>query len=116
MASAAKNRQGRDTRRQLVRVAERLFAEHGVDGVSIRAVNAAADLGAASIHYHFGSKDKLVEAVIDEHGAWVSARVQARAAELAARPDRRAASSWSRPSPCPIWSCSSASAFAAFAG
>ena len=87
MASAAKNRQGRDTRRQLVRVAERLFAEHGVDGVSIRAVNAAADLGAASIHYHFGSKEKLVEAVIDEHGAWVSARVQARAAELAARPE-----------------------------
>src|SRR3954452_7097360 len=87
MGSVAKNRQGRDTRRHLVRVAERLFAEHGVDGVSIRAINAAADLGAASIHYHFGSKEKLIEAVVDEHGAWVSARVQARAAELAARPE-----------------------------
>src|SRR3954447_2559615 len=85
MGSVAKNRQGRDTRRHLVRVAERLFAEHGVDGVSIRAVNAAADLGAASIHYHFGSKEKLIEAVVDEHGAWVSARVRARATDLAAR-------------------------------
>src|SRR3954451_24345767 len=85
MASAAKNRQGRDTRRQLLRVAERLFAEQGVDGVSIRAVNAAAELGAASIHYHFGSKEKLIEAVVDVHGAWVSARVRARAAELAAQ-------------------------------
>src|SRR3954454_18258780 len=85
MASAAKNRQGRDPRRHLVRVAERLFAEHGVDGVSIRAVNAAADLGAASIHYHLGSKDKLIEAVIAERGASVSARGHARGAEAAAR-------------------------------
>ena len=41
--------------------------------------------GAASIHYHFGSKHKLVEAVVDEHGAAVSERVDARVRELAAR-------------------------------
>ena len=83
--SAHKNRQGVETRRQLVKVAERLFAEQGIDGVSIRAVNAAANLGAASIHYHFGSKHKLLEAVVDEHGAAVSERVDARVRELAAR-------------------------------
>lgn len=83
--TATKNRQGIETRRQLVKVAERLFAERGLDGVSIRAVNAAADLGAASIHYHFGSKERLIDAVVDEHGAWVSARVTARIDELAAR-------------------------------
>lgn len=83
--SAHKNRQGVETRRQLVKVAERLFAEQGIDGVSIRAVNAAANLGAASIHYHFGSKQKLIEAVVDEHGAAVSARVEARVRELSER-------------------------------
>jgi AcrR family transcriptional regulator len=85
--SAHKNRQGAETRRHLIRVAERLFAERGLDGVSIRGVNAAAHLGAASIHYHFGSKERLVEAVVDEHGAWVSARVGARVRALAERPD-----------------------------
>jgi AcrR family transcriptional regulator len=83
--TAHKNRQGIETRRHLVTVAERLFAERGIDGVSIRAVNAAAALGAASVHYHFGSKQRLVEAVVDEHGSWVSARVNARVHELADR-------------------------------
>lgn len=86
MASAHKNRQGVETRRRLVKVAERLFAERGLDAVSIRAVNAAADLGAASIHYHFGSKERLLEAVVHEHGVWVSARVNSRVHELAGRP------------------------------
>src|SRR6059058_2707639 len=87
MASAAKNRQGRDTRRQLVRVAERLFAEEGVDAVSIRAVNAAAKLGAASIHYHFGSKEKLVEAVVLDQGQRVTDRIRERCQELAEQAD-----------------------------
>src|SRR3954464_7047363 len=85
MSSAAKNRQGRDTRRHLVRVAERLFAEHGVDAVSIRAVNAAADLGAASVHYHFGSRERLLEAVVQDQGRRVVTGVLERARELAAR-------------------------------
>ncbi|WP_156135542.1 TetR/AcrR family transcriptional regulator [Novosphingobium malaysiense] len=48
----------------LILAAERLMAEHGVLGVSLRQVNLAAghrNLGAA--HYHFGSREGLCRAV-----------------------------------------------------
>ncbi|MFN8628716.1 MAG: helix-turn-helix domain-containing protein [Candidatus Binatia bacterium] len=44
--------------------AEELFATFGVEGVSIRSINAAAGLAAPSVHYHFGSKDDLLSAVL----------------------------------------------------
>ena len=80
-----RNRQGADTRQHLVRVAERLFSEQGIDRVSIRSVNTAAALGAASTHYHFGSKDTLVEAVVRDLGPWVRDRVVERTRRLAAQ-------------------------------
>ena len=49
----------------LILAAERLFAERGVDGVSLRQINQAADQkNTAAAHYHFGSKDGLVQAVL----------------------------------------------------
>jgi AcrR family transcriptional regulator len=49
----------------LILAAERLFAERGVDGVSLRQINQAADhRNTAAAHYHFGSKDGLVQAVL----------------------------------------------------
>ena len=45
--------------------AEELFAEHGLAGVSLRAINARADLSPAALHYHFGTKDALVEALLE---------------------------------------------------
>lgn len=51
-----------DTR--LLRAAERLFAEHGVGAVSLRAVMQEAGTNVAAVHYHFGSKEALVEAVV----------------------------------------------------
>jgi AcrR family transcriptional regulator len=44
-------------------VAERLFATHGYDGVSLRALAAAADADIGLLHYHFGSKLDLYRAV-----------------------------------------------------
>lgn len=76
VASSQRNRQGADTRRRIIRVAEKLFAEQGVEGVSIRAVNAACGIGAASIHYHFGSREKLLEAVVQDHGADVADEIR----------------------------------------
>lgn len=76
MAPSPRNRQGADTRRRIIRVAEKLFAEQGVEGVSIRAVNAACGTGAASIHYHFGSREKLLEAVVQDHGADVASEIR----------------------------------------
>jgi AcrR family transcriptional regulator len=52
------------TKEQIVRVAERLFGERGVDGVSLRQIGAAAGNGNNSVvQYHFGSKDQLIRAI-----------------------------------------------------
>jgi len=53
------------TRERLLDAAERLFAAHGIRAVSLRAVNAAAGAGNVSAaHYHFGSKDGVVRALV----------------------------------------------------
>lgn len=52
------------TEARLVLAAERLFAAHGVRAVSLRAVMNEAEANVASVHYHFGSKDALLEAVV----------------------------------------------------
>lgn len=44
-------------------MAERLFAEHGLSGVGMRAISAEAEVNLASIAYHFGSKEGLLEAL-----------------------------------------------------
>lgn len=62
------------TDRRLLLAAERLFAERGIDAVSLRAVMAAAGANVASVHYHFGSKAALVEALIKDRSGHVSVR------------------------------------------
>jgi AcrR family transcriptional regulator len=50
----------------LLTAAERLFAERGLDGVSLREIAAAAGQGNNSaVQYHFGSRDGLVRAVFE---------------------------------------------------
>ena len=39
---------------------EQLFADHGWNAVSIRTIVAAADVNLAALHYHFGSKERLL--------------------------------------------------------
>lgn len=47
----------------------RLFAEHGIQGVTVREIaEAAGQKNHAAVTYHFGSKEELVRAVI-VHGA-----------------------------------------------
>src|SRR3954447_20506085 len=85
-------RPGIDGRELLLAAALKLFAEQGVDGVSIRAVNREAGLGPASVHYHFGTKEALVDAVLHEYGDAVIEGVKGRAKEIAASetpPDAR---------------------------
>ncbi|HEX9032330.1 MAG TPA: TetR family transcriptional regulator [Streptosporangiaceae bacterium] len=65
---------GLPTERRLLLAAERLFAERGIDAVSLRSVMAAAGANVASVHYHFGSKQALVEALISDRSGHVSAR------------------------------------------
>jgi AcrR family transcriptional regulator len=56
-------------RERILEVAERLFAEHGMSGVGLRAISAEANVNLASIAYHFGSKDGLLEALFAQRAA-----------------------------------------------
>jgi AcrR family transcriptional regulator len=56
---------GRATALQLIRTAERLFALNGLAGVSLRQIATESGSGNTSaVHYHFGSKEGLVQAII----------------------------------------------------
>lgn len=52
-------------REKLLDCAEHLFAEHGLEGVSLRAINAEAGLSPAALHYHFGTQQALIEALLE---------------------------------------------------
>lgn len=56
---------GAATRERILRAAERLFAERGIDAVSIRDITSEAGANKAAIHYHFGSKAELVRAILE---------------------------------------------------
>jgi AcrR family transcriptional regulator len=52
------------TREALILAGERLFAEHGINGVSLRQINAdAGQKNSSAAHYHFGSKQALIKAI-----------------------------------------------------
>ncbi|NEW39859.1 TetR/AcrR family transcriptional regulator [Nocardia cyriacigeorgica] len=63
------------TRERLLTAAERLLLESGYERVSIRAVCAAAESNPAAVHYHFGSKESLVAALLQSRlgPVWESA-------------------------------------------
>ncbi|MBK7975993.1 MAG: TetR/AcrR family transcriptional regulator [Deltaproteobacteria bacterium] len=52
------------TRRKVLGAASLLFAEHGVDGVSVRDVARDAGVSLGLVHHYFGSKDALYQAAI----------------------------------------------------
>src|SRR5215813_14271709 len=59
---------GEKTREHLLDVAERLFAERGIDGVSLREVrieSGARNTGA--MQFHFGDREGLYQALMDRH-------------------------------------------------
>jgi len=56
---------GEDTRQRILTAAERLFAERGITATSMRALTRAAGVNLAAAHYHFGSKEALLDAVVE---------------------------------------------------
>ena len=82
---------GEATRRRILTVAERLFAQRGLDAVSIRDVTEAAKANTAAIHYHFGSKRKLVGAILERRAGELAERrgVLLDKVETDARPELR---------------------------
>ncbi|MEM7305678.1 MAG: TetR/AcrR family transcriptional regulator [Planctomycetota bacterium] len=61
------------TKDRILDAAEGLFAQHGFDGASLREVTRAADANLAAVHYHFGSKAGLFEAVFHRRLGTVNA-------------------------------------------
>ncbi|UGQ14758.1 TetR family transcriptional regulator [Yinghuangia sp. ASG 101] len=62
--TAGGSTRGAAARLGMIEVAERLFAERGVHGVSLREIGAqAGQRNTAAARYHFGSKEALVDAV-----------------------------------------------------
>ncbi len=49
---------------EILNVAEQLFAEEGYDGTSVRDISKIAHINVAMISYYFGSKAKLLEALV----------------------------------------------------
>lgn len=67
-----------ETRRQIVDAAEALFAEHGVDNVTLLDIARAAEQKNRNApQYHFGDKAGLVNAVLDKHSDLISLRRKA---------------------------------------
>jgi AcrR family transcriptional regulator len=57
-----------ETRAALIRAAERLFAERGVDAVSLREINREAEQrNATALQYHFGDKKGLIQEILARH-------------------------------------------------
>lgn len=89
-AKSKRKRAAEATRARILEAAEDLFAEHGIDGVSVRTIAAAAHVDVAMIAYHFHSKLGLFRAVFHRRADALNAmRLQALGAALprSGRPD-----------------------------
>ncbi len=56
--------------------AEKLFADHGFAGTSVRDIAEAAGVNLAMISYYFGSKEKLMEAMFQHRGQHLKIQLQ----------------------------------------
>jgi AcrR family transcriptional regulator len=53
-----------DTKEQILDAAERLLSAYGFAGTSLRSVTKEAGVNLAAVHYHFGTKEDLLRAVL----------------------------------------------------
>ncbi len=77
---------GLPTKQRILDAAERLFAERGFDGVSLRDITAAAGVELALANYHFGPKKELYVAVIRRRASEINDARRQRFSELPVMP------------------------------
>jgi AcrR family transcriptional regulator len=62
-----------ETKERILAAAEWLFAEEGFARTSLRAITLKAGVNVAAVHYHFGSKEALLEALFTRRAAPINA-------------------------------------------
>jgi len=66
-----------DTKQKILDTAERLFGGQGYGATSLRQVIVEAEVNVAAVHYHFGSKEDLLDAVVNRKaGPLTQARLE----------------------------------------
>lgn len=66
------------TRLVLLKTAEKLFAERGVDAASLREISVeAGQANNSAVAYHFGSREGLIDAILERHSFPIQARYDA---------------------------------------
>ena len=60
------SKNGARTRKKIIKVAERLLVDRGLD-CSLRTIMNEAGVNVAAVHYHFGNRQKLIEEIIRDH-------------------------------------------------
>lgn len=64
-----------ETRQRLVDAATRVFAEQGVDTASLLEIaRRAGQRNRGAVHYHFGSRDGMVVAVLEQYAGFLAER------------------------------------------
>ena len=56
-----------ETKERILSAAERLFAEYGFEAVSLRRITTEALANVAAVNYYFGSKEALIDELINQH-------------------------------------------------
>ena len=65
----------RETKQRIIEAAERLFAQRGISQVSLREIIAAAgQRHKSAVHYHFGSKQRLLQEILDDRAQAMAPR------------------------------------------
>jgi AcrR family transcriptional regulator len=66
LALTRRQQQGARSRREILDVAKRLLAERGYTGMTVSRLSEMAGLSTSSIYWHFGSKDGVLAAVVEQ--------------------------------------------------
>jgi AcrR family transcriptional regulator len=81
------------TRDRLVDAANRAFAAHGIFGASlVEVTRQAGQRNRGAVHYHFGGRDELLAAVLEQHVDFLRQREGELLAVASTRPDDDVAS------------------------
>ncbi len=89
-STASPQKRGVATKGKILKAATQLFADHGFEGVSVDQVAKTADVRFSLIAYHFGSKEELWQAVVDDIYAQVDTIIAQDAQQFTSLPPRDA--------------------------